>query len=131
MILHRHTPLDVAALHCNNKSRQIGVCVCMAVTLIVCVLVLCAQGLYLCMRMCVCDYYVALMSLDQGQHQFFSDRDCSPSVSQEMATSDPCPNAPPTPPEEPEPSPSPRKKRGRRKLEQSEKNKGTDQTQSH
>lgn len=41
-----------------------------------------------------------------------------------MATSDPCANAPPTPPEEPEPSPSPRKKRGRRKVEQTEKNKG-------
>uniref|UniRef100_A0A3Q3FVU5 DNA (cytosine-5-)-methyltransferase n=1 Tax=Labrus bergylta TaxID=56723 RepID=A0A3Q3FVU5_9LABR len=41
----------------------------------------------------------------------------------EMAASDPCANAPPTPPEEPEPSPSPRKKRGRRKLEQTEKNK--------
>ncbi|CAK6979451.1 DNA (cytosine-5)-methyltransferase 3A-like [Scomber scombrus] len=39
----------------------------------------------------------------------------------EMATSDPCANAPPTPPEEPEPSP--RKKRGRRKLEHTEKNK--------
>ncbi|KAF0023810.1 hypothetical protein F2P81_024440 [Scophthalmus maximus] len=39
----------------------------------------------------------------------------------EMATSDPCPNAPPTPPEETEASPSPRKKRGRRKLEQTEK----------
>ncbi|XP_022620104.1 DNA (cytosine-5)-methyltransferase 3A-like [Seriola dumerili] len=41
----------------------------------------------------------------------------------EMATSDPCANAPPTPPEEPEASPSPRKKRGRRKLEQTERNK--------
>ncbi|XP_056284769.1 DNA (cytosine-5)-methyltransferase 3A-like isoform X3 [Pseudoliparis swirei] len=41
----------------------------------------------------------------------------------EMATSDPCVNAPPTPPEEPESSPSPRKKRGRRKLEQTKKNK--------
>uniref|UniRef100_A0A3B3ZDX1 DNA (cytosine-5-)-methyltransferase n=1 Tax=Periophthalmus magnuspinnatus TaxID=409849 RepID=A0A3B3ZDX1_9GOBI len=38
-----------------------------------------------------------------------------------MATSDPCANAPPTPPEEPEPSPSPRKKRGRRRVEQTEK----------
>ncbi|XP_034092905.1 DNA (cytosine-5)-methyltransferase 3A-like isoform X3 [Gymnodraco acuticeps] len=41
----------------------------------------------------------------------------------EMATSDPCANAPPTPPEDSAPSPSPRKKRGRRKLEQTEKNK--------
>ncbi|XP_016889228.1 DNA (cytosine-5)-methyltransferase 3A-like isoform X9 [Cynoglossus semilaevis] len=41
----------------------------------------------------------------------------------EMATPDPCVNAPPTPPEEPEASLSPRKKRGRRKLEQTEKNK--------
>uniref|UniRef100_A0A7N9AS39 DNA (cytosine-5-)-methyltransferase n=1 Tax=Mastacembelus armatus TaxID=205130 RepID=A0A7N9AS39_9TELE len=49
---------------------------------------------------------------------------------QEMATSDPCANAPPTPPEEPEPSSSPRKKRGRRKLEQTERNKGIDLTQS-
>lgn len=46
-------------------------------------------------------------------------------ISQEMATSDPCANAPPTPPEEPEPSPSPRKRRGRRRLEQTERNKGT------
>lgn len=48
-----------------------------------------------------------------------------------MATSDPCANAPPTPPEEPEPSPSPRKKRGRRKLDQTERNKGIDVMQSH
>ncbi|XP_071058027.1 DNA (cytosine-5)-methyltransferase 3A-like [Pseudochaenichthys georgianus] len=41
----------------------------------------------------------------------------------EMATSDPCANAPPTPPEDSAPSPSPRKKRGRRKLEQTQKNK--------
>ncbi|XP_035764422.1 DNA (cytosine-5)-methyltransferase 3A-like [Neolamprologus brichardi] len=41
----------------------------------------------------------------------------------EMATSDPCANAPPTPPEEPAPSPSPRKKRGRRKQEPAERNK--------
>uniref|UniRef100_A0A8C3AZV9 DNA (cytosine-5-)-methyltransferase n=1 Tax=Cyclopterus lumpus TaxID=8103 RepID=A0A8C3AZV9_CYCLU len=61
-----------------------------------------------------------------GPAAIFSDLDCAPSVSQEMATSDPCVNAPPTPPEEPEPSLSPRKKRGRRKLEQTEKNKGID-----
>lgn len=42
-----------------------------------------------------------------------------------MATSDPCANAPLTPPEELEPSLTPRKKRGRRKLEHNEKNKGT------
>lgn len=47
--------------------------------------------------------------------------DSSVSAECEMATSDPCPNAPPTPPEETEASPSPRKKRGRRKLEQTEK----------
>ncbi|XP_062267112.1 DNA (cytosine-5)-methyltransferase 3A-like isoform X1 [Platichthys flesus] len=41
----------------------------------------------------------------------------------EMATSDPCANAPPTPPEEPEASPSPRKKRGRRKLDRTKRNK--------
>ncbi|CAG12940.1 unnamed protein product, partial [Tetraodon nigroviridis] len=49
--------------------------------------------------------------------------DPSVSAEREMATSDPCANAPPTPPEEPEPSSSPRKRRGRRKLEQTEKNK--------
>lgn len=83
--------------------------------------------------MCVYSYYVCAVS-DESRHQpaaVFSDLDCAPSVSQEMATSDPCANAPPTPPEEPEPSPSPRKKRGRRKLEQTEKNKGIDSIQSH
>ncbi|XP_028996256.1 DNA (cytosine-5)-methyltransferase 3A-like isoform X3 [Betta splendens] len=49
--------------------------------------------------------------------------DSTVSAECEMATSDPCANAPPTPPEELEPSPSPRKKRGRRKLDQTEKNK--------
>ncbi|KAL3052225.1 hypothetical protein OYC64_004888 [Pagothenia borchgrevinki] len=49
--------------------------------------------------------------------------DSSVSAECEMATSDPCANAPPTPPEDSAPSPSPRKKRGRRKLEQTEKNK--------
>lgn len=82
----------------------------------------------------VCIVIMSVESFDesrQGPAAVFSDLDCSPSVSQEMATSDPCANAPPTPPEEPEPSPSPRKKRGRRKLEQrEEKNKGIDLIQS-
>ncbi|MED6263076.1 hypothetical protein CHARACLAT_000569 [Characodon lateralis] len=49
--------------------------------------------------------------------------DSSVSAECEMATSDPCANAPPTPPEEPEPSPSSQKKRRRRKLDQTERNK--------
>uniref|UniRef100_A0A8C9YKE5 DNA (cytosine-5-)-methyltransferase n=1 Tax=Sander lucioperca TaxID=283035 RepID=A0A8C9YKE5_SANLU len=84
--------------------------------------------------MCVCMVIMFVESFDEsrrGPAAVFSDLDCAPSVSQEMATSDPCANAPPTPPEEPEPSPSPRKKRGRRKLEQTEKNKGIDLIQSH
>lgn len=83
---------------------------------------------------CVCTVFMSLESFDESRRRLaavFSDLDCAPSVSQEMATSDPCANAPPTPPEEPEPSPSPRKKRGRRKLEQTEKNKGIDSIQSH
>lgn len=84
------------------------------------------------MCMCVVIMYVEFFDESrQGPATVFSDRDCAPYVSQEMATSDPCANAPPTPPEEPEPSPSPPKKRGRRKLEQSEKNKGIDLLQSH
>ncbi|CAL8317417.1 unnamed protein product [Merluccius merluccius] len=39
----------------------------------------------------------------------------------EMVNSDPCTNAPPTPPEDCDPSPSPRRKRGRRKLEHPER----------
>lgn len=83
---------------------------------------------------CVCIVIMSVESFDESRRRLaavFSDLDCAPSVSQEMATSDPCANAPPTPPEEPEPSPSPRKKRGRRKLEQTEKNKGIDSIQSH
>ncbi|XP_030201738.1 DNA (cytosine-5-)-methyltransferase 3 alpha a isoform X6 [Gadus morhua] len=41
----------------------------------------------------------------------------------ELVTSDPCTNAPPTPPEDCDPSPSPRRKRGRRKLEHPERRK--------
>lgn len=83
---------------------------------------------------CVCIVIMSVESFDESRRRLaavFSDLDCAPSVSQEMATSDPCANAPPTPPEEPEPSPSPRKKRGRRKLGQTEKNKGIDSIQSH
>lgn len=82
--------------------------------------------------MCVCVVIMFEECFDgsrRGRAAVFSDLDCAPSVSQEMATSDPCANAPPTPPEEPEASPSPRKKRGRRKLEQTERNKGMALTQ--
>ena len=98
-------------------------CVCVCVCVCVCI-----------RSVRVCIVLMSVQSFDEsrrGPAAVFSDLDCSPSVSQEMATSDPCANAPPTPPEEPEPSPSPRKKRGRRKLEQNEKNKGIDLTQSH
>lgn len=82
--------------------------------------------------MCVCVYgYYSFDESRRGPAAVFSDLDCAPSVSQEMATSDPCANAPPTPPEDSAPSPSPRKKRGRRKLEQTQKNKGIDLIQSH
>lgn len=84
--------------------------------------------------MCVCTIIMSVEPFDEsrrGRVAVFSDVDCVSSVSQEMATSDPCANAPPTPPEEPEPSPSPRKKRGRRKLEHTEKNKGIDLMQCH
>lgn len=77
----------------------------------------------------VCIVIMSVKSFDEsrrGPAAVFSDLDCVLSVSQEMATSDPCANAPPTPPEEPEPSPSPRKRRGRRKLDQTAKNKGID-----
>uniref|UniRef100_A0A8D3E3R2 DNA (cytosine-5-)-methyltransferase n=1 Tax=Scophthalmus maximus TaxID=52904 RepID=A0A8D3E3R2_SCOMX len=68
------------------------------------------------------------MGLDEGALQFSQTQTVFRLVSQEMATSDPCPNAPPTPPEETEASPSPRKKRGRRKLEQTEKKEGIVET---
>uniref|UniRef100_A0A8D3E5R9 DNA (cytosine-5-)-methyltransferase n=1 Tax=Scophthalmus maximus TaxID=52904 RepID=A0A8D3E5R9_SCOMX len=71
------------------------------------------------------------MGLDEGALQFSQTQTVFRLVSQEMATSDPCPNAPPTPPEETEASPSPRKKRGRRKLEQTEKKEGIALMQSH
>lgn len=81
---------------------------------------------YVCV--CVCVKFNPLTSLDDGQRHV--PQIYTVFISQEMATSDPCANAPPTPPEEPEPSPSPRKRRGRRKLEQTEKNKGTDSMQT-
>ncbi|KAM3861518.1 DNA (cytosine-5)-methyltransferase 3A-like [Diretmus argenteus] len=46
----------------------------------------------------------------------------------ETVPSDPCANAPPTPPEEPDPSPSPRKKRGRRKLGNPERHEPDDRS---
>lgn len=59
-----------------------------------------------------------------GREAVLYDLNFALSDSQEMATSDPCANAPPTPPEEPEPNPSSQKKQRRRKLDQSERNKG-------
>lgn len=133
LILCRHTLLDVPALCFTNKSRQ--------PTLLLYQLSHCRPSdcvwmlvFYVCIRPVGVCIVIMLVECFDGSRQGAGCSFLRPwlySVSQEMATSDPCANAPPTPPEEPEPSPSLRKKRGRRKLDQTERNKGIDLMRSH